>query len=63
MRASKQAMLEEMDRLAQLCQHCEKRPKTHRCSICDEITLCAHCAADLYGAMCPDCEERFTKSD
>jgi hypothetical protein len=60
MGATKQAILEEMDRQAQLCRRCKKRPKTHRCSCCDEVTLCAQCACDLYGPMCPDCEETFT---
>ena len=63
MSESKRALLEEIERQEGLCDRCERRPKTHRCTCCHKVTLCNHCAADLFGATCPDCEEKLTRDD
>jgi hypothetical protein len=63
MGAIKQMLLEEMGQRSELCRNCEKRPATHKCTCCDEVALCIYCAADLFGAMCPDCGETLTKDD
>ena len=59
MGTAKQQMMEDEQRRERLCDRCERRPKTHRCRCCDEVTLCAWCAADLFdGPICPGCENR-----
>jgi hypothetical protein len=60
---AKRQYTENQERLERMCDRCEKRPKTRRCRWCDQVTLCAWCAADLFdGAICPDCENRREKT-
>jgi hypothetical protein len=63
MGAAKQLMIEQMEAAAELCEQCEKNPKTVPCERCDEPCLCRDCAADESFVLCGYCDHMCHKDD
>jgi hypothetical protein len=63
MGAFKQMLLEEMDRLDRLCVYCEDRPRSERCPICADLTICNVCYRSGVSPTCDYCQHVFEKDD